>query len=211
MISKNAIIGGKAQIGENVHIGNFTTIEDDVVIGNNTWIGNNVNILDGAIIGENCQIFHNSVISGIPQDLKYKGEYSTVEIGDHTIIREFVTINKGTISKGKTKIGNNNLVMANAHIGHDCLIGDHCVIGFGVGMSGEVIVGNWVNISGLTGIHQFSTIGDHCMVGGHTKVVKDIPPFVIVGREPLRYHGINVIGLKRRGFDSEKIDELKEI
>jgi UDP-N-acetylglucosamine acyltransferase len=211
MISKNAIIGNKAQIGKNVHIGNFTTIEDDVVIGNNTWIGNNVNILDGARIGKNCQIYPNSVISGVPQDLKYNGEYTTLEIGDNNIIREFVTINKGTISKQKTTIGNNNLIMANVHIGHDCSIGNHCIIGFSVGMAGEVIVGNWVNISGLTGIHQFSIIGDHCMIGGLSKIVKDIPPYVIAAREPLSYEGINVVGLKRRGFDSEKIGELKEI
>ena len=211
MISNYAVIGGKAQIGKNVHIGNFTTIEDDVVIGDNTWIGNNVNILDGARIGRNCQVYHNSVLSGVPQDLKYNGEYTTLEIGDNTVIREFVTINKGTKSKLKTTIGDNNLLMANAHIGHDCSIGDHCIIGVGVGMAGEVSVGNWVNISGLTGIHQFSLIGDHCMIGGISKIVKDIPPYVIAAREPLCYEGINVVGLKRRGFDSEKIDELKEI
>lgn len=211
MISKNAIVGNKAQIGKNVHIGNFTTIENDVVIGDNTWIGNNVNILDGARIGRNCQIYPNSVLAGVPQDLKYNGEYTTLEIGDSNIIREFVTINKGTISKQKTTIGKNNLLMANTHIGHDCSIGNHCIIGFSVGMAGEVIVGNWVNISGLTGIHQFSIIGDHCMIGGLSKIVKDIPPYVIAAREPLSYEGINVVGLKRRGFDSEKINELKEI
>lgn len=211
MISKNAIIGNKAQIGENVHIGNFTTIEDDVVIGDNTWIGNNVNILDGARIGRNCQIYPNSVLAGVPQDLKYNGEYTTLEIGDSNIIREFVTINKGTISKQKTIIGNNNLLMANAHIGHDCSIGNHCIVGFSVGMAGEVIVGNWVNISGLSGIHQFTIIGDHSMIGGLSKIAKDIPPYIIAAREPLSYEGINVVGLKRRGFDSEKIDELKEI
>ena len=211
MISKNAVIGSKAQIGENVHIGNFTTIEDDVVIGDNTWIGNNVNILDGARIGRNCQIYPNSVLSGVPQDLKYNGENTTLEIGDNNIIREFVTINKGTISKQKTTIGNNNLLMANAHIGHDCSIGNHCIIGFSVGMAGEVIVGDWVNISGLTGIHQFSIIGDHCMISGLSKIVKDIPPYIIAAREPLSYEGINVVGLKRRGFDSEKIEELKAI
>jgi len=211
MISKNAVIGSKAQIGENIHIGNFTTIEDDVVIGDNTWIGNNVNILDGARIGRNCQIYPNSVLSGVPQDLKYNGENTTLEIGDNNIIREFVTINKGTISKQKTTIGNHNLLMANAHIGHDCSIGNHCIIGFSVGMAGDVIVGDWVNISGLTGIHQFSIIGDHCMISGLSKIVKDIPPYIIAAREPLSYEGINVVGLKRRGFDSEKIEELKAI
>ncbi|AFD06615.1 acyl-ACP--UDP-N-acetylglucosamine O-acyltransferase [Solitalea canadensis] len=208
---KNTVIGKKAFIGKNVHIGNFTTIENDVVIGDNTWIGNNVNILDGAKIGENCQIHSGAVLSGIPQDLKYNGEDTTLEIGNNNIIREFVTINKGTISKHKTIIGDNNLVMANAHIGHDCVIGDNTIIGFSVGMAGEVIVGNWINISGLTAIHQFSVIGEHSMISGISRVVKDVPPYVMAAREPLSYVGLNTIGLKRRKFESEKINELKEI
>jgi len=211
MISKSAIIGKNARIGKNVQIGNFTTIDDDVVIGDNTWIGNYVNIQNGARIGENCQIHASAVLAGNPQDLKFKGEYTTLEIGNNTIIREFVTINKGTASRGKTVIGNDNLIMANSHIGHDCVIGDHCVIGFNVGMAGEVIVSDWANISGLTGIHQFSRIGAHAMVGGLSKIVKDVPPYVIAARDPLTYEGINSIGLNRRGFEAGKINELKEI
>jgi len=211
MISKSAIVGKKAQIGKNVQIGNFTTIDDDVVIGENTWIGNYVNIQNGARIGENCQIHSSAILAGNPQDLKFKGEYTTLEIGSNTIIREFVTINRGTASRGKTVIGHDNLIMANSHIGHDCVIGDHCVIGFNVGMAGEVIVSDWANISGLTGIHQFSRIGAHAMVGGLSKIVKDVPPYVIVARDPLTYEGINSIGLNRRGFESSKINELKEI
>lgn len=211
MISKNAIISEKALIGKNVYIGNFTTIEDDVIIGDNTWIGNNVNIYNGARIGRNCQIHPGAVIAGIPQDLKFNGEYTILEIGDDNIIRESVTINRGTSSKQKTIIGNSNLIMANAHIGHDCTIGNHCIVGFSVGMAGEVIVGDWVNISGLSGIHQFTMIGSHCMVSGISKINKDIPPFIIAAREPLCYEGINIVGLKRRGFTTEKIDELKEI
>ena len=211
MISKSAIIGKKAQIGKNVQIGNFATIDDDVVIGANTWIGNYVHIQNGARIGENCQIHASAVLAGDPQDLKYKGEYTTLEIGHNNIIREFVTINRGTASRGKTVIGHNNLIMANSHIGHDCVIGDHCVIGFNVGMAGEVIVSDWANISGLTGIHQFSKIGAHAMVGGLSKIVKDVPPYVIAARDPLTYEGINSIGLSRRGFESFKINELKEI
>lgn len=211
MISKSAIIGKSARIGTNVQIGNFATIDDDVVIGDNTWIGNYVNIQNGARIGENCEIHASAVIAGNPQDLKFKGEYTTLEIGNNTIIREFVTINRGTASKGKTVIGHNNLIMANSHIGHDCAIGDHCVIGFNVGMSGEVIVSDWANISGLTGIHQFSRIGAHAMVGGLSKIVKDVPPYVITARDPLTYEGINSIGLNRRGFEASKINELKEI
>ncbi len=208
---RNYIIKKGAIIGENVHIGNFTTIESDVTIGANTWIGNNVTILNGTRIGQNCKIHSNSVLGGIPQDLKYDNEYTILEIGNNTIIREFVTINKGTKSKYKTLIGNNNLIMSNAHIGHDCIIGNNSIIGFSVGIAGEVIIGDWVNISGLTAIHQFSLIGDHTMISGLSRVVKDIPPYITAGREPLSYAGINTVGLKRRGFQSDKIDELKMI
>ncbi|MDA6072805.1 acyl-ACP--UDP-N-acetylglucosamine O-acyltransferase [Flavobacterium sp. AC] len=208
---KNTIIGKNAIIGKNVHIGNFTTIEDDVIIGDNTWIGNNANILNGTRIGESCQIHASAILGGIPQDLKYKNEYTFLTIGNETIIREFVTINKGTVSKNKTVIGNMNLIMANTHIGHDCYIGDNCIIGFNVGMAGEVIVGDFVNISGLTAIHQFSLIGEYSMVSGMSRIVKDVPPYVLASREPLSYVGLNSIGLKRRGFESGKIKELKDI
>jgi UDP-N-acetylglucosamine acyltransferase len=208
---KNSVIDQKAIIGNNVHIGDFTTIESDVIIGDNTWIGNNVNILNGTRIGKRCQIHSGAVLGGIPQDLKYNGECTLLNIGNNTIIREFVTINKGTSSKGETTIGSGNLIMANTHIGHDCFIGDNCIIGFNVGMAGEVIVGDWANISGLTAIHQFSIIGEHTMISGMSRVVKDIPPFVLASREPLSYYGLNVIGLRRRGIDSEKISELKDI
>jgi len=211
MISKSAIIGELSKIGKNVIVGNFSTIENDVVIGDNTIIENNVSILDGARIGKNCHIHSGAVLSGVPQDQKYKGEYTTVEIGNWNIIRESVTINKGTNSKRITKIGDNNLIMANAHIGHDCEIGNNCIIGFSVGMAGEVVVGDFANISGLTGIHQFTRIGEHCMVSGLSKVAKDIPPYIIVAREPLSYGGINVVGLKRKGFEQSKLNELKEI
>lgn len=208
---ENYTIGKKAIIGGNVHVGNFTTIENDVIIGDNTRIGNNVTILNGTRIGQNCTIHSNSVLGGIPQDLKYDNEYTILEIGNDNIIREFVTINRGTKSKQKTLIGNNNLIMSNAHVGHDVIIGNNCIIGFSVGIAGEVIIGDWVNISGLTAIHQFSLIGDHCMISGLSRVVKDIPPYITAGREPLSYSGINSIGLKRRGFESDKIEELKGI
>jgi acyl-[acyl-carrier-protein]--UDP-N-acetylglucosamine O-acyltransferase len=211
MISKNSVIGKNARIGQNVEIGNFTTIADDVIIGDNTRIGNCVDIQNGARIGDGCLISTCAVIAGIPQDLKFKGEYTTVEIGDNTTIREYVTVNRGTASKGKTVIGTHTLIMANSHIGHDCEIGNHCIIGFNVGMAGEVIVQDWANISGLTGIHQFSRIGAHTMVAGLSKIVKDVPPYVVAARDPLCYEGINRVGLIRRGFDSEKIDELKAI
>lgn len=211
MISKNAVIGGKARIGKNVRIGNFTTIDDDVVIGDNSVIGNCVDIQAGARIGENCLISSCAVLAGVPQDLKFQGEYTTLEIGNNTSVHEYVTINRGTASKGKTVVGSHTLIMANSHIGHDCVIGDHCVIGYNVGIAGEVVVSDWANISGLTGIHQFSRIGAHSMISGLSKIVKDIPPYVLAARDPLCYAGINRIGLIRRGFSSEKIDELKAI
>ncbi len=208
---KNTVIGNRAVIGSNTNIGNFTTIENDVVIGNNCLIGNNVSILSGTRIGDNCQIHSGAIIGGAPQDLKYQGEYTILEIGNGNSIREFVTINKGTAAKLKTSIGDYNLIMSNAHIGHDCFIGNNCIIGFSVGMAGEVVAGDWVNISGLSAIHQFSVIGSHSMVSGLSRVVKDIPPFITVAHEPLRYVGLNSIGLRRRGFSFEKIDEIKSI
>ncbi|MHC0447161.1 acyl-ACP--UDP-N-acetylglucosamine O-acyltransferase [Flavobacterium sp. 3-218] len=208
---KDSFIHKNAFLGNNISIGNGVTIEADVVIGNNTQIGNHVTVLSGSRIGENCQIHSNVVLGGIPQDLKYKGEYTLLEIGDNNIIREFVTINRGTISKGKTCIGNSNLIMSNAHIGHDCVIGNNAIIGFSVGMAGEVVVQDWANISGLTAIHQFSVIGEHAMVSGLSRVVKDIPPYIIAAHEPLRFTGLNTVGLKRRGFVSAKIDELRAI
>lgn len=192
-LKKNTVVGKRAVIGNNVRIGNFSTIEDDVVIGDNCWIGNNVSILNGTRIGKDCQIHSGAVLGGVPQDLKYEGENTLLEIGNNNIIREFVTINRGTSSKGKTIIGNN------------------CIIGFSVGMAGEVVLGDWVNISGLTAIHQFSLIGDHTMISGLSRIVKDIPPYITAGRDPLSYVGLNIVGLKRRGFESEKINELKEI
>ena len=205
------MISKRAKIGKNVVIGNYSTVEEDVVIGDNTVIENNVCILDGARIGNNCHIHSGAVLAGVPQDLKYKGEYTTLEIGNWNIIRESVTINKGTVARQVTKIGNNNLIMANAHIGHDCKIGNNCIIGFGVGVAGEVIVEDFVNISGLTGIHQFSRIGEHCMVAGLSKVSKDIPPYIVAAREPLSYAGINVVGLTRKGFEQTKLKELKAV
>ncbi len=208
---KNTVIHKKAIIGVNVRIGNFSTIDEDVIIGDNTWIGNNVSILNGTRIGENCQIHSGAVLGGIPQDLKYKDENTLLEIGNNNIVREYVTINKGTSSKGKTIVGNNNLFMSNAHIGHDCVIGNNNIIGFSVGMAGEVVVRDCVNISGLTAIHQFSIIGEHSMISGLSRIVKDVPPYITAGREPLSYVGLNLVGLKRRGFEPEKINELKEI
>lgn len=211
MISKYSTISDKCILGKNVTIGNFCTVEDDVIIGNNTIVANNVSLLNGTRIGENCVIHSGAILSGIPQDLKYNGEYTTLEIGNNNIIREYVTINKGTNSKKATKIGNHNLIMANTHIGHDCSIGDHCIIGFNVGIAGEVVIEDFVNISGLSGIHQFTKIGEHSMVSGLSRITKDIPPYIIVAKAPLAYSGINTIGLQRKGFEQVKLNEIKEI
>lgn len=208
---KNTFVHKNAVLGNNIALGNFTTIEDDVIIGTGTQIGNNVTILSGTRIGENCRIHSNVILGGTPQDLKYKNEYTLLEIGHHNIIREFVTINKGTASKSKTSVGNSNLIMSNAHIGHDCFVGNNCIIGFSVGLAGEVQVQDWANISGLTAVHQFSKIGEHAMISGLSRVVKDVPPYVLAAHDPLQYLGLNIVGLKRRGFDSNKLDELKSI
>lgn len=201
----------EAKIGKNVTIEPFATIEKDVVIGDNTWIGPNACIMNGARIGNNCQIHPGAVVSGTPQDLKFEGEESTLEIGDNTIVREFCTLNRGTKANGTTKIGSNCLLMAYVHIAHDCEIGDHCVLANNATLAGHIIVGNWVTIGGKVAIHQFVKIGDHVMIGGGSLVRKDIPPYVKAAREPLSYVGVNSIGLKRRGFSADQIHRMQDI
>ena len=164
-----------------------------------------------ARIGKNCQIHPGAVVSGIPQDLKFEGENSTLEIGDNTIVREFCTLNRGTNANGTTKIGSNCLLMAYVHVAHDCEIGDHCVLANNATLAGHIIVGNWVTIGGKVAIHQFVKIGDHVMIGGGSLVRKDIPPYVKAAREPLSYVGVNSIGLKRRGFSSDQIHRMQDI
>lgn len=200
-----------AIIGKNVVIENFSTIYGDVKIGENTWIGPNVTIMDGARIGSNCRIFPGAVISAIPQDLKFAGEITTVEIGDNTTIRECVTINRGTKSKGKTIIGSNCLIMSYVHVAHDCIVGNHCVLVGYVGLAGEVEVEDWATLGGGTMVHQFVRIGAHSFIQGGSKVGKDVPPFILAGREPLAFAGLNIVGLRRRNFTQEKMAELNEI
>ena len=200
-----------ANIARNVVIEPFVTIEKSVSIGSGTWIGNNVTIMEGATIGKNCRIFPGAVISAIPQDLKFSGEKSEVIIGDNTTIRECVTINRGTKETGKTIIGNNSLLMAYCHIAHDCIIGDNCVIVNGVALGGHITIGDWVIIGGLSAVHQFVHIGSHAMISGGALVRKDVPPYVKAAREPLSFVGINSIGLRRRGFKDEKIQEIQNV
>ncbi|HLU50745.1 MAG TPA: acyl-ACP--UDP-N-acetylglucosamine O-acyltransferase [Flavobacteriaceae bacterium] len=200
-----------AKIAKNVVIEPFATIHNNVVIGEGTWIGSNVTIMDGARIGKNCNIFPGAVISAIPQDLKFQDEETTVEIGDGTTIREFVTINRGTVDKMRTVVGKNCWIMAYCHIAHDCIVGDNCIFSNNSTLAGHITVGDHVVLAGMTAIQQFCTIGNHAFVTGGSLVRKDVPPFVKAAREPLSYVGINSIGLRRRGFSSEKIREIQNI
>jgi len=200
-----------AKIAKNVVIEPFTTIHNNVVIGEGTWIGSNVTIMEGARIGKNCNIFPGSVISAVPQDLKFQDEETIVEIGDNTTLREYVTINRGTVDKGKTIVGKNCLIMAYCHIAHDCVVGDNCIFSNNSTLAGHVSVGNHVILAGMTAVHQFCTIGQHAFITGGSLVRKDVPPFVKGAREPMSYVGINSIGLRRRGFTSEKIREIQNI
>ncbi|GHU78610.1 acyl-[acyl-carrier-protein]--UDP-N-acetylglucosamine O-acyltransferase [Bacteroidia bacterium] len=200
-----------AKIGKNVTISPFVTIEKNVVIGDDTYIYPNVVIMNGARIGKNCRIFPGVVIAGIPQDLKFKGEETTAEIGDNTTIRECATVNRGTATKGKTVIGNDCLLMAYSHTAHDCILKNNVILGNATQLAGEVEVDDHAILSGGTLVHQFSRIGQHAMIQGGSRLGKDIPPYIIVGREPITYSGVNVVGLRRRGFDSEKISSIQEI
>lgn len=211
MSNSLAFIDPKAKIGQNVQIDPFTCIHGDVEIGDNTWIGSNVTIFDGARIGKNCKIFPGAVISAIPQDLKFNGEHTIAVIGDHTIIRECVTINRGTAAMGRTEIGNQCLLMAYVHVAHDCIIGNHVILANSVNLAGHVTIHDWAILEGYVGVSQFMFIGMHSFIGGQTGVRKNVPPFVKAAREPLSYAGINAVGLSRRGYSKVVIEEIQNI
>ncbi len=200
-----------AKIAENVTIDPFVHIHEDVEIGEGSHIHSGAVIMDGARIGKNVTIFPGAVIAAIPQDLKYAGEKTTVEIGDNTTIRECATINKGTTSKNKTVVGKDCLLMAYSHVAHDCILGDHIIIANAVQLAGEVEIDDFAILGGGSLVHQFTRIGKHVMIQGGIRVTKDVPPYVIAGREPVSFAGINSIGLNRRGFKTEKIDLIKEV
>lgn len=200
-----------AKIAKNVVIEPFTTIHNNVVIGEGTWIGSNVTIMEGARIGKNCSIFPGAVISAVPQDKKFNDEDTFTEIGDNTTIRECVTINRGTTAKMKTRIGNNCWIMAYCHIAHDCIVGDNCIFSNNSTLAGHISVGDYVVLAGMAAVQQFCSIGNHAFVTGGSLVRKDVPPYVKAAREPLSYVGINSIGLRRRGFSTEKISEIQNI
>lgn len=206
-----ALVHPDAKIGNRVEIEAFSIIKGDVVIGDDTYIGPNAVVWEGARIGKNVKIFPGASISAIPQDLKFAGEKTETIIGDHTIIRECVTISRGTVDKMKTQVGNNCLLMAYVHIAHDCLVGDHCIFANAVQLAGHVHIDDWAIVGGTSAVHQFVKIGAHVMVAGGSLVRKDVPPYCKAGREPLSYIGVNTIGLQRRGFSSQKIGEIQEI
>ncbi len=206
-----AYIHPGAKIATNVVIEPFTTIHNNVKIGSGTWIGSSVTIMEGARIGKNCRIFPGAVISAIPQDLKFEDEDSLTVIGNEVTIRECVTINRGTKAYGKTEIGDHCLIMATAHVAHDCIIKNNVILVNAVTLAGHVEIGEYAIVGGLAGVHQFIHIGKHAMISGGSLVRKDVPPYVKAAKEPLSYIGINSIGLRRRGFDTGKINEIQNI
>lgn len=206
-----AYIHPAAEIASSVVIDPFVTIDNNVVIGEGTRIGSNVTILEGARIGKNCTIFPGAVIGAIPQDLKFHGEDTLAIIGDNTTIRECVTINRGTASKGKTVVGNNCLIMAYSHVAHDCVVGNNVIISNATQLAGEVVVDDYAIIGGGTLVHQFCHLGAHIMIQGGALINKDVPPYVKAAREPISYSGVNSIGLRRRNFSSETIRDIQDI
>ncbi len=210
-IHSTAIVSSKAQLAEGVIVDPYAIIEDDVIIGDGTHIGPHVLIANGARIGKNCKIHNGAVVSTPPQDLSYKNEPTTFEMGDNTIIREFCTLNRGTIKQHqKSSVGTNCLLMAYTHVAHDCIIGNNVIIANSVQMGGHVAIDDFSIIGGLVAIHQFVRIGAHTMVGGHFRVPKDIPPYIMAGGWPVSFERLNIIGLKRRGFSQEGIDSLND-
>lgn len=205
-----AYVHPEAQLGDNNIIGPFCFVDRDVVIGNNNVFQNSVTINQGARIGNGNEVFPGASLSTKPQDLKFKGEVTTCQIGDNNSIRENVTISRGTASKGTTIVGSNNLLMENMHIAHDCVVGNGCIIGNSTKFAGEVVVDDFAIISAVVLCHQFCHIGSYVMIQGGSRFSQDIPPYIIAGKEPIRYAGINLIGLRRRGFSAETIQNIHE-
>lgn len=208
---EHAIVHPEARVGKNVTIGPFTFIDKDVEIGDDTWIGPNVTIFEGARIGKGVEIHPGAVVSGTPQDLKFKGEVTTAEVGDGTIVREYVTINRGTSYAKKTVVGKNCLLMAYSHVAHDCILGDHVILANNVTLAGHVEIEDWAILEGLVAVQQFTRIGQHCFIAGGSLVRKSVPPYIRAAREPLSYAGVNKVGLSRRNFSTEQINQIHEI
>lgn len=210
-VSNLAFVHPEANLGDNVIVEPFAYIDSNTEIGDGTLVMTNATILNGARIGKNCTIFPHATIAGIPQDLKFVGEETIAAIGDNTTIRECATVNRGTSSRGATIVGKDCLIMAYSHVAHDCILHDHVILGNSTQLAGEVEIDDYAIISGGTLVHQFSKIGAHTMIQGGSKIPKDIPPFIMVGREPIIFVGLNVVGLRRRGFSSERINSIQEI
>jgi len=209
-IHPTAIVSTKANLGSNIKIGAYSIVENDVEINDDCEVGSHVVIYDGARIGKRVKIRQGASISNQPQDLKFEGEKSVLIIDDDTDIREFATLHRGTKETGRTKVGKSCLLMAYTHIPHDAVMGDHTILANAVQIGGHTHIGDWVILGGLVGVHQFVQIGDHSMVASSVRITQDVPPFILVSSEPAKYSGLNVVGLKRRGFSSEDIEMLKE-
>lgn len=209
-IHPTAIVSSKAKLGDNLNILPFTIIEDNVEIGNDCTIGPSAVIYNGARIGNNVVVHQSASIAHIPQDLTFSNEETFFYVGDNTIIHEFVTLHRGTKSTGFSSVGKNCLLMAYSHVAHDTTVGDNCILANGVQIAGHCILEDYVNIGGLTPVHQFCKVGQHSMTGGGFRIVQDVPPFILTGNEPLRYSGLNIVGLRRRGFITEDIEALKK-
>ncbi|MBX3164097.1 MAG: acyl-ACP--UDP-N-acetylglucosamine O-acyltransferase [Bacteroidetes bacterium] len=211
MISPLANVSPKAKLGKNVTVEAYATIYDDVEIGDNTHIHPQAIIYPDTTIGSNCQIFPGALIGIVSQDLKYKGEKAKTLIGNNTVIREYVTVHKGTADRMITSIGNNCLIMAQAHIAHDCIIGNNVIIANSVGLSGHITIEDFAIIEGMCGAQQFITIGAHSFIAGFSQIRKSVPPFVRAAREPMQFIGVNTVGLSRRGYDKEAIKQIEDI
>jgi UDP-N-acetylglucosamine acyltransferase len=207
-IDSRAVVSPKAGLGNDVVVGPFTVIEDDTVIGDGTEIGSSVLIASGARIGRNCKIHHCAVISGLPQDLKFKDAKTTLEIGDNTIVREFCSLHRGTEATKRTIVGSDCFLMAYVHVAHDCRVGNNVILANSVNMGGHVAIDDYTIVGGIVAIHQFCKIGRNVIVGGGFRVFKDVPPYIRAGKEPLAYNGLNIIGLRRRGFSPEAIASI---
>ena len=213
IISPLASVSSKAILGDNIEIGPFAFVDDDVEIGDGCKIFPHATVFQYVKMGKNCQIYPGAVVGAVPQDLKFDGEVTSVELGDNVTVRECATINRGTKASGKyvTKIGNDTLIMSYSHVAHDCVIGDHCILVSYVGLAGETQIDDWAIIGGGAKAHQFTKVGCHAMVGGMSKINKDVPPYVLCGREPISYAGVNIVGLRRRGFSPDVIHNIKDI
>ena len=212
-ISPLASVSPKAILGDNVEIGPFAFVDDDVEIGDGCKIVPHATVFQYVKMGKNCQIYPGAVVGAVPQDLKFEGEVTSVELGDNVTVRECATINRGTKASGKyvTKVGSDTLIMSYSHVAHDCVIGDHCILVSYVGLAGETVVDDWAIIGGGSKAHQFSKVGCHAMVGGMSRINKDVPPYALCGHEPISYVGVNIVGLRRRGFSSDAIRSIKDI